>query len=149
VTDNGDMSVADRSSLVARRSAAGLAALSAVLHGVMFGHAGSVAAAVLIAGMAGACLYCAYELWRSGTLRAWCLVAVMNLGMVAIHLPMSGSHHMMHPAAITATPESAIMTLATALSIVEVLIAAAVLWYRTRGAAATLGDATARRDRRR
>jgi hypothetical protein len=139
VTDNGDMSVADRSSLVARRTAAGLAAASAVLHGVMLGHAGSIAATVLIAGMAAACLYCAYELWRSGTLRAWCLVAVMNLGMVAIHLPMSGAHHMMHPGTITATPESAVMTLATVLSIVEVLIAAAVLWYRTRGNAKALG----------
>ena len=69
--------------LVARRTAAVLAASSAVLHAVMLGHAGSVALTVLIAGMVGACLYCARELWLSGTSRAWCLVAVMNLVMVA------------------------------------------------------------------
>ena len=73
-----------------------LAAISAGLHGVMLGHAGSAAFAVLIAVMVGACLYCAYELWSSGTMRAWWLVAVMNLAMVAVHLPMSGAHHITH-----------------------------------------------------
>src|SRR5262249_28112327 len=41
--------------LVARRTAAVLAAGSAVLHAVMLGHAGSAALAVLIAVMVGAC----------------------------------------------------------------------------------------------
>jgi hypothetical protein len=125
--------------LVARRTAAVLAASSAVLHAVMLGHAGSVALAVLIAGMVGACLYCARELWLSGTSRAWCLVAVMNLLMVAVHLPMSGSHHITHVVAEGLAPQPTIMTLATVLSMVEVLIAVAVLCYRTRGNA-VLGE---------
>jgi hypothetical protein len=94
---------------------------------------------VLIAGMAGACLYCARELWLSGTSRAWCLVAVMNLAMVAVHLPLSGSHHVTHAVAEAGVPQPTIMTLATALSTVEVLIAVAVLCYRTRGNA-VLGE---------
>jgi hypothetical protein len=124
--------------LVVRRTAAVLAASSAVLHAVMLGHAGRPALAVLIAGMVGACLYCARELWLSGTSRAWCLVAVMNLAMVAVHLPMTGTHHVAHPiAAPTAQPT--IMTLATVLSMFEVVIAVAILCYRTRGSAALGG----------
>ena len=133
------MSAADISSVVARRTAAGLAAISAGLHGVMFGHVGSAAAAVLIAGMVGACLYCAWELWVSGTTRAWCLVALMNLGMVAVHLPMSGSHHITHASTEAVVPQSMTMTLATALSMIEVLVAVAVLCYRTRGNARAMG----------
>lgn len=125
--------------LVARRTAAVLAASSAALHAVMLGHAGSPALVVLIAGMVGACLYCARELWLSGTSRAWCLVAVMNLAMVAVHLPLSGSHHVTHAMAEAGVPQPTIMTLATALSMVEVLIAVAVLCYRTRGNA-VLGE---------
>ena len=117
--------------LVARRTAAVLAASSAVLHAVMLGHAGSAALTVLIAGMVGACLYCARELWLSGTSRAWCLVAV--------HLPMSGSHHIAHVVTEGLAPQPTIMTLATTLSMVEVLIAVAVLCYRTRGNA-VLGE---------
>ena len=119
--------------LVARRTAAVLAASSAALHAVMLGHAGSPALAVLIAGMVGACLYCARELWLSGTTRAWCLVAVMNLAMVAVHLPMSGSHHATHLAVEAGAPQPTIMTLATVLSMIEVVIAVTVLCYRTRG----------------
>ena len=133
------MSVADISSVVARRTGAGLAAISAGLHGVMLGHVGSAAAAVLIAGMVGACLYCAWELWVSGTTRAWCLVALMNLGMVAVHLPMSGSHHITHASAEAVVPQSMTMTLATALSMIEVLVAVAVLCYRTRDNARAMG----------
>ena len=128
-----------RSALVARRTAAALAAISAGLHGIMLGHVGSAAAAVLIAGMVGACLYCAWELWVSGTTRAWCLVALMNLAMVAVHLPLSGTHHITHAAVETVVPQSMIMTLATVLSMVEVLIAVTVLCYRTRGNARAVG----------
>jgi hypothetical protein len=117
--------------LVARRTAAVLAASSAVLHAVMLGHAGSAALAVLIAGMVGACLYCARELWLSGTSRAWL--------MVAVHLPMSGSHHLAHAVTEGVAAQPTIMTLATTLSMVEVVIAVAVLCYRTRGTA-VLGE---------
>lgn len=126
-------------SLVARRIAAGLAATSAALHGVMIGHSGNTASAVLVAGMALACLYCARELWLSGTTRAWTLVALMNLAMVAVHLPMTGEHHMTHATVEAVVPQSIVMTLATGLSIVEVLIAAMVLWFRSRGNARAIG----------
>jgi hypothetical protein len=135
MNENDEVSAA----LVARRSAAVLAAISAGLHGVMLGHARSAAFAVLIAVMVGACLYCAYELWSAGTLRAWCLVAVMNLAMVAVHLPMSGAHHVTHVDMNAVVPQSKIMTMATVLSMVEVLIAVGVLCYRTRGNARVVG----------
>lgn len=134
MTDNGDMSV------VARRIAAGLAAISAALHGFMLGHAGGVAVAVLIAAMAAVCLYCAWELWRSGTTRAWTLVAVMNLAMVAVHLPMTGGHHVTPATAEGVVPQSSILTLATSLSMAEVVLAVAVLWYRSRGNARAISD---------
>jgi hypothetical protein len=125
--------------VAARRTAAVLAASSAALHAVMLGHAGSAAFAVLIAAMVGACLYCAYELWLSGTVRAWCLVAVMNLAMVAVHLPMSGAHHVTHVDVNAVVPQSMVLTVATVLSMVEVLIAVGVLCYRTRGNAGAVG----------
>ncbi len=137
------MSAADISCLAARRTAAGLAATSAVLHGVMLGHAGSIAATALIAAMVGACLYCARELWLCGTTRAWRLVAVMNLAMVAVHLPMSAGHHATHPSVTTAASPSAIMAAATVLSMVEVVIAVAVLCYRSRGTAGALRGVSA------
>src|SRR3954454_20594349 len=119
--------------LVARRTAAVLAASSAGLHAVMLGHAASVAFAVLIAIMVGACLYCAYELWLSGTVRTWCLVAVMNLAMVAVHLPMSGAHHVTPVDVNALVPQSVVITVATLLSMIEVSIAVGVLCYRTHG----------------
>jgi len=119
--------------VVARRTAAVLAASSAGLHAVMLRHTGSAAFAVLIVVMVGGCLYCAYELWLSGSVRTWCLVAVMNLAMVAVHLPMSGAHHVTHVDVNAAAPQSVVMTVATLLSMVEVLIAVGVLCYRTRG----------------
>ena len=125
--------------LVARRIAAVLAAFSAALHAVMLNHVGNVASAVLIAGMAIVCLYCARELWLSGTTRAWTLVAVMNLAMVAVHLPVSGTHDVTHESVEAVVPQSIVMTLAMGLSMVEVLIAVAVLWLRSRGNARAVG----------
>ena len=133
VHDNGGMPS------VTRRIAAVLAAISSALHGVMLGHAGNVASAVLVAGMALVCLYCARELWLSGTTRAWTLVAVMNLAMVAVHLPVCGAHHFTHATTEAVVPQSFVMTLAMGLSMVEVLIAVAVLWYRSRGNARAVG----------
>ena len=59
----------------------------------MLGHASNVVAAGLFAAMIVACLYCARELWRDGTERAWVVVALMNLAMIALHLPAPGHHH--------------------------------------------------------
>jgi hypothetical protein len=119
--------------LFGRRACAVLAATSAVLHGVMLGHAANPAMGVLMAGMAVACLYCARELWMRGTLRVWVVVALMNLAMIALHLPAPGAHH--HAAAATAAQQSTIMALAMTVSLVEVGFAAGVLWFRTRRAA--------------
>ncbi len=100
----------------------------------MVGDAGHAVVAVLIVAMAVACLYCARELWTAGSLRVWCIVAVMNLGMVAVHWSMPGHHHgRAVPASGIQTGEaSTLMVLATSLSIVEAVIATVVLWVLTR-----------------
>ena len=116
-----------------RRACAALARCSAVLHGISVGHAANLAAAGMTVAMAAGCLYCARDLWVRGMLRAWVLVALMNLAMIAIHAPTPAAHH--HGGGVTtAVPahHSTVMNLATALAAVEVLVAAAVLSSRTR-----------------
>ena len=115
-----------------RRACAALAGCSAVLHGISFGHSTNLAAAGLMVAMAAGCLYCARDLWVRGTLRAWLLVALMNLTMIAIHAPAPAAHH--HSGGVTAAPahHSTVMNLATALAAVEVVAAATVLYSRTR-----------------
>jgi NADH:ubiquinone oxidoreductase subunit K len=108
----------------------------------MLGHAANPAMGVLMAGMAVACLYCAGELWLRGTLRIWVIVALMNLAMIALHLPTLGAHH--HAVAATAQQQSTIMALATTVSLVEVGFAAAVLWFRTHRAAQLVIDKPSR-----
>ena len=76
-----------------RRACAVLALSSAGLHAAMLGHASNVVAGVLLAAMILACVYCARDLWTMGSSRAWCLVAVMNLGMIAVHWSAPGHHH--------------------------------------------------------
>jgi acyl dehydratase len=61
------------------------------------------------------------------------MVALMNFAMIAIHLPASTAHH--HGAGVPAVSpahESTVMGAATVLAVVEVTIAAVVLYYRTR-----------------
>jgi hypothetical protein len=119
--------------LFGRRACATLAGCSAVLHGISVGHATNLAAAGLTVAMAAGCLYCARDLWVRGTPRAWVLVALMNLAMIAIHAPTPAAHH--HGGGVsTAAPahHSTVMNLATTLAAVEVLVAAAVLYSRTR-----------------
>ena len=48
----------------------------------MLGHASSVITTGLFVTMIAACVYCARELWRDGTARAWVVVALMNLAMI-------------------------------------------------------------------
>lgn len=94
---------------------------SAVLHGASL--------SVLTVVMAAACVYCAYELWRFDTVRSWTLVAVMNIAMIAVHLPLLGHHgHTVAPGAAMGT----VMGLATAVAAAEITLAAAVLFARTR-----------------
>ncbi len=121
-------------SVIGRRACAALAAISAGLHLAMLGHAANVVAAALLAVMITACLYCARELWRDGTERAWAVVALMNLAMIALHLPAPAHHH----ATAAAPAQSSLMALATAVAFVEVLAATAVLCGKTRGRTAQL-----------
>ena len=119
------------SAVFGRRACAALALSSAGLHAAMLGHASNVVAGVLLAAMILACVYCARDLWLRGTLRAWCVVGLMNIAMIAVHLPAPSHHHGMHAA--TAVQQSGLMDLATAVAAVEVAVAMAVLYYRTRG----------------
>jgi len=112
-----------------RRACAALALSSAGLHAVMLGHASNVVAGGLLAAMIVACVYCARDLWQRGSLRAWCVVGLMNIAMIAVHLPAPVHHHGAHAAA---GQQSMLMGLATAIAAVEVTVAIAVLYYRTR-----------------
>jgi hypothetical protein len=113
-----------------RRACAALALTSAGLHAAMLGHVSNVVAGVLLAAMIVACVYCARDLWLRGTLRAWCVVGLMNIAMIAVHLPMPAHHHDMHMAAVG--QQSTLMGLATGVAALEVVVAIAVLYYRTR-----------------
>lgn len=125
--------------IAGRRACAVLAAGSVALHAVMIGHAAHIAEAVLLLAMMGACLLCARHLWIDGTLRAWCLVGLMNLGMIAVHLSAPGHQHgAAAAAALTASPPSTVMTAATVVSVIEIAVAAAVMAYRTRNRAVAL-----------
>jgi hypothetical protein len=122
-----------RAAVFGRRACAVVAACSAVLHGFSLVHATSAAATVLTVVMLATCLFCARDLWAHGKMRAWVLVALMNLAMLAVHAPTSAAHHHGRPAiAAAGTHHSTVMTLATALAVVEVTVAAAVLYYRSR-----------------
>jgi hypothetical protein len=140
---------ASRAAILGRRACAALAASSAVLHGLMVVDAGSAVVVGLIVGMAVACLYCARELWTAGSLRVWCLVAVMSLGMVAVHWSMPGHHHgratAIGPANSLSGMPSTLMVVATTISIVEAVIATAVLWAQTRSRASSFSLAARRR----
>ena len=126
--------------VVGRRTCAGLAASSAVLHGVSVGHATSAAAAVVLVAMASVCLYCARDLWMSGTSRAWVLVATMNIAMVAVHMPTGGHRHGGEVTAGAASGMSTAMTAALVIAVVEVIAAVAVLCQRSRGTAGRLAS---------
>ncbi len=124
--------------VLGRRAFALLAGCSAVLHGVLLLRATTIASAAVMGAMLVACLICAGELWVRGTLRAWSLVAVMNLVMIAIHLPAPGAHHHGGGGMGDMTVHhSSVMTLATAISAIEIVCATAVLLYRTRFASST------------
>jgi hypothetical protein len=129
------MSAATASAVLGRRACALVAVGSVGVHGLMLGHAGSPALAVLVVAMMAACLYCARDLWTVGSSRAWCVVAVMNLGMVAVHWSVPGHHHGAAVASAAAIPPSTLMTVATSLSVLEAAAATAVLYVQSRGRA--------------
>jgi NADH:ubiquinone oxidoreductase subunit K len=133
---------ADKSAVLGRRACAALALSSAALHAAMLGHASNVVAGALLAAMIVACVYCARDLWLRGTLRAWCVVGLMNISMIAVHLPMPAHHHGMHQG--TTGDQSTLMGLATAIAAFEVAVAMAVLYYRTRRNAELISGTPAR-----
>ena len=124
-----------------RRACAALALSSAGLHAAMLSHASNVVAGGLLAAMIVACVYCARDLWLRGTLRAWCVIGLMNIAMIAVHLPAPAHHHGVHAAA---GQQSTLMGLATAIAAVEVVVAMAVLYYRTRRNAQLISGTPAR-----
>ena len=128
---------------IGRRACALLAAGSAGLHAVMLGHAANAISAAVLAVMITACLFCAWDLWHEGTVRAWVVVALMNLAMIAVHLPAPAhAHHGITPAG--APTPSTLMATATLLAFVEVLAAAVALYVGSRGRTVEI---TGRRDR--
>jgi len=127
--------------VLGRRACAALALTSAGLHAAMLGHASNVVAGGLLAAMIVACVYCARDLWLRGTLRAWCVVGLMNIAMIAMHMPMPAQHHGIHA---SAGQQSTLMGLATAIAAVEAAVAMAVLYYRTRGNAQLISGTPAR-----
>jgi len=127
--------------VLGRRACAALALTSAGLHAAMLGHASNVVAGGLLAAMIVACVYCARDLWLRGTLRAWCVVGLMNIAMIAMHMPMPAHHHGIHA---SAGQQSTLMGLATAIAAVEAAVAMAVLYYRTRGNAQLISGTPAR-----
>jgi hypothetical protein len=132
------MFAATTSAVLGRRAFALVAVGSAVVHGLMLGRTSSAVVAVLVVAMAAACLYCARDLWKASSTRAWCVVAVMNLGMVAVHWSAPGHHHADAVNIAAAIPTSSLMAVATTLSIVEAAVATAVLWFHSRGRALSL-----------
>jgi hypothetical protein len=121
---------------------AAVAVCSAGLHAALLGHAANAAAGALMAVMIAACLYCARDLWLRGTPRAWCVVALMNLAMIALHLPAPVHHHA--AGATAAGTQSSLMAVATVVASVEVGVAGAVLCYRARGHARLVSGRPAR-----
>lgn len=127
------MSSSAAPAVLGRRFCAALAAVSAGLHAAMIGQVGNPVTAVVLAAMLIACLYCARDLWNGGSVRAWLLVALMNLGMIAVHWSAPGCH----PGSVPITPgaPSALMATATAVAATEAAIATAVLYALTRARA--------------
>jgi hypothetical protein len=127
-----DVIVSRTYAVMARRACAIGAVSSAAVHGLMLGASAlPVFESVFVVAMMAACLYCAKDLWLVGSPRAWCLVAVMNLGMVAVHWSAPGHHHGTGAAA-QMIPASTLMTVATSLSLIEATVATAVLYVQTR-----------------
>lgn len=115
---------------------AALAVGSAGLHAAMLGHTGSAVTTGLLAAMIAACLFCAWDLWRDDRPRTWVVVALMNLAMIALHLPAPAHRH--GGATTVDAQSSALMAAATLVALVEAAAAAAVLYVRSRGQYAAL-----------
>ncbi|HET7665127.1 MAG TPA: hypothetical protein VFK56_03420, partial [Mycobacterium sp.] len=65
-----------------------------------------------------------------------------NIAMIAVHMPMPAHHHGVHAGAMGG--QSTLMSLATAIAAVEVTVAMAVLYCRTRRNAELISGTPAR-----
>ncbi|MFC9762016.1 hypothetical protein [Rhodococcus jostii] len=136
--------IARRTSHWLRRAAAALAVAAAALHAASLGeHAtSSPMVGMVTVAMIFGCLYCARHLWMSGSHRDWGLVAMMNVGMIALHVTVmspgsgGGGHHghAMHAAASAPMGHSMSTPMAAALATaaLEAVVAVTVLFYQTR-----------------
>jgi hypothetical protein len=70
------------------RAAAGLALVSAAVHLLLLDAS---LAAVVMLGMAGACLPCAWHLWRNPTGSVWRVTALVDAAMLVLHVQMLGT----------------------------------------------------------
>jgi hypothetical protein len=144
---DGGRPLATTSAVLGRRAWSLVAVGSAAVHGLMLGRSTNPALAILVVAMMVACLYCARDLWTLGSSRAWCLVAVMNLGMIAVHWSAPGHHHTGVITTVmigTGVPTaSTLMTVATSLSVLEAAAATAVLYVKSRGRAVSLANSSA------
>ena len=120
---------------IVRRGCASAAGVSALLHLAMITSVAQPVSAVIIGAMATACLYCARDLWLRDSMRTWCVVVVMNGGMIAAHWSLPGCHS---PVAAATVAPSSLMTVATCLAAIEAAAAVAVMWRTARRRANTL-----------
>lgn len=86
-----------------------------------------------MAAMIVACLFCAYKLWTTDTIRDWVLVGLMNIAMIGLHLPMTGGSHHHRSTSVAVDPTNgALVMAATGLAMFEFVLAVTVLLHRTR-----------------
>lgn len=99
-TDAATAALAAPGRISLARAAAALALASAGVH-LLLVTTGELGA-VVMAGMALACVPCAWHLWRRPTPAVWATTAAVDVGMLALHAPMLAStgHHASAPAAL-------------------------------------------------
>lgn len=106
------------------RAAAVLALCSALVHLLLLD--GESLGSVAMAGMAAACLPCAWHLWRSPTGSVWRVTAGVDAAMLVLHVQLLGSgEHVQH----TAAPSS-LMWLGLALVSGQLVLAGAAALRR-------------------
>lgn len=124
-----------RPAVWAGRTGAALAVTSASLHVAALAGHGSIHITLILI-MAASCLYCARHLWSEPRHHDWALVAIMNIGMIAMHLGMSmpspHAHHTMAPQPTRTSNEVPISTAALLLAGIEAVFATIVLFVTTR-----------------
>jgi hypothetical protein len=123
---------------IIRGAGAVLATSSAVLHAFTLSHAGGPIVAVAMIAMIVACLFCAQELWTTDTMRGWVGAGLMSLAMIGVHLATTAGHR--HHGSVVVEPAggASVMAVATGVAVLEVMLAATVLLYRTRHRARSL-----------